>query len=186
MTTLPPITQRVAGTLLQANGRSAIILRALKPETETEPLVYLRYALVTRGPEEHIFPAFLLDDWGKEIRGLKLYRWIREYGERFPRGEIFGYEQDGSETQCFLRGLELYARLPCYAYLDGAQPVETGVLLSDILLPQADVSTPRLIKRPADLKRPLAAARVKWWAAPTGNTSFDLAQLDQSPHPENN
>ena len=82
----------------------------------------LRYAFVTRGPGggDHIFPAFVLDDWGREIRTLKLY-------------------------QCFLRELELYARLPCYAYPVEEQSVIKGILLDAILLPDAAAVDPQQI-----------------------------------------
>jgi hypothetical protein len=177
------VGQRVAGKLLQQDRKNALILRALKPPADAQDILYLRYALVTRGPGDHIFPAFILDDWGKEIRSLKLYRWVREFGEQFPRGEIFGFEQDGRDTQAFLREMELYARLPCYAYESDAQPVEQGHLLSAILLPDAAVTTLSRIKRPADLKAPLRAARVTWWSIPEGSDEIDLDALDADPDP---
>lgn len=178
---MKPITLRVAGSLLEEDGRSALLISDFEPERDAEGLIALRFALITRGPEEHIFPAFLLDDWGNEVRGRSLFTWAYEEGDRFPRAEIFGFEQDGRETQVFLRELELYARLPCYAYRSPEVPLPEGVLLNAILLPQADVQAPQRIKPPADLQRPLAAARVSWWHVPPGTTSFDFSHLDRRP-----
>ncbi|MFZ0546002.1 MAG: hypothetical protein WAM60_11220, partial [Candidatus Promineifilaceae bacterium] len=42
--------------------------------------IYLRFAFVTLGKEDHVFPAFVLDDWGNEIKGVGLYEWIQENG----------------------------------------------------------------------------------------------------------
>jgi hypothetical protein len=178
-----PVSQRVAGRLLLQDQANGLILEQLQPPDGAPNLVYLRYALVTRGPGDHIFPAFILDDWGKEIRSLKLYRWVREEGDRFPRAEIFGFEQDGRETQAFLREMELYARLPCYAAGTADQPVDETHLLSIVLLPDPAVHTPVRIKRPADLKGPLSIARVTWWRIPAGTADLDLARLNAEPDP---
>ena len=165
--------------------RAALILRQLKPKPEATGLISLRFAFVARGPGggDHIFPSFILDDWGREIRSLKLYDWVRENGQRFPRAEIFGFERDGRETQCFLRELELYARLPCYAYRTADQPITGGLLLKGILLPNDSVQTPLRIDTPAGIERPLRAARVTWWQIPAGEKVIDLAQLDARPDP---
>ena len=174
------VRQRVAGELLVQKGQAALILHQLKPDGEETDLITLRFPFVTRGPGggDHIFPSFILDDWGREIRSLKLYDWVHENGQRFPRAEIFGFERDGRETQCFLRELELYARLPCYAYPAANLPVNKGVLLSAALLLGESVNKPQRIERPAGLKRPMGAARLTWWRIPPGDMTFDLKQLD--------
>jgi hypothetical protein len=175
------ITLPVGGTLLREHGRAALLLRTRAPEGDDPDRRSLLFALLTRGPGDHIFPAFLLDDWGNEVRGLKLYDWIDESGERFPRAEVFGFDRDGSETQVFLRHLELYARLPCYTLEHAGAPVEEAVLLEAILLPDAEAQTAHRIEQPADLTRPLSAARVSWWRVPAGQTAFDFWMLDQAP-----
>ncbi len=165
-------------------GRAALVLRQLNPDPGATGLISLRFAFVTRGPGggDHIFPSFILDDWGREIRSLKLYSWVRENGQRFPRAEIFGFESDGRETQCFLRELEHYARLPCYAYETAERPINDGVLLNAVLLPDYSLKKPR-IKKPAGLQRPLSAARVNWWQIPTDFSALELSQLDARPDP---
>ncbi len=177
------IAQRISGKLFSEHGRAALLLLDPAAPKEGTDLLYLRYAFVTRGPEEHIFPAFLLDDWGKEVRSLQLYEWVRDYGERFPRGEIFGFERDGRDTQVFLRELELYARFPLYAGLSRSQPVEEGVLLDVVLLPAADAAVGKgaveRIKRPSSLAYPLSSARVTWWRAPADMDTFDFSLLER-------
>jgi hypothetical protein len=155
----------------------ALILRMLRPEPEAPDPLYLRFPFITRGPEDHIFPALVMDDWGNEIRSLRLYEWVRENGDRFPRGEIFGFEQDGRDTQVFLREMEIHARLPCYAYTNDSDPVTEGLLLQAILLEDEGTTEPTRIKRPADLRLPLSAARVSWWHIPAGARNFDLSRL---------
>lgn len=175
--------QRVGGQLLLQGRRNALVLHQLKPPKESDNLVYLRYAMVTRGPGDHIFPALVLDDWGRERRSLSLYQWIRENGDRFPRAEIFGFERDGRETQAFLRGMEIYARYPCYAYEEPDIPVQEGHLLYAIFLPDDQADAPQKIKPPKDLDLPLRAARVTWWRVPRGLADIDLFRLDAEPDP---
>ncbi|MCL4868143.1 MAG: hypothetical protein KJ063_04175 [Anaerolineae bacterium] len=152
-----PISQKVNGVLYEKEGETALLL-----DDAAAPL-FLRYAFVIQGPEDPIFPAFLLDDWGREIGKLALYQWVAENGNLFPRAEIFGYELDGRETQVFLRALELYARYPCYVYPDKDAPVERGRLLRHILIPEAIAATPAKTKRPDNPHLPLARARLSWW-----------------------
>jgi len=152
-------------------------LRSPQPEPDAPDLVVLRFAFVTRGPGDHIFPSLVVDDWGREMRALTIYQWVRENGDRFPRSEIFGYEQDGRETQVFLREMELMARLPCYAYADDQAAVTEGLLLHTILLEDAQVDAPVRSGRPPELPLPLRAARVNWWKIPPGLRDIDLAML---------
>ncbi|MFN2136671.1 MAG: hypothetical protein ACK2UK_11995 [Candidatus Promineifilaceae bacterium] len=178
-----PISQRVAGRLLIQDRINGLILLDPGPPEDAPDSLYLRFALVTRGPGDHIFPAFILDDWGKEIRTAALYDWVREYGDHFPRGEIFGFEQDGRETQAFLREMEIYARLPCYACISPREPVEESHLLTTILLPDAAVGAPQRIKPPAELATPLRRARVIWWRIPASLDEIDLSRLNAEPDP---
>jgi hypothetical protein len=165
------------------NGRSALLLRRADPEDFAVDSLFLRFAFVTRGREEHILPALVLDDWGKELRGRGLYQWVDEFGERFPRAELFGFEVNGRQTQCFLRALELYARLPCYAYTDRDELLPNGRLLHAILLPSPDVEAPQPIEPPSELQRPLSQARVLWRRIPAPSNSFDFSLLDAPPDP---
>jgi hypothetical protein len=172
--------QHVHGKLFQANGRSALLLLNPEPKEETAVSLTLRYAVVVMGPEDHVIPALLLDDWGRETRGLAIYDFVRDQGDQFPRAEIFGFDMDGSETQLFLRSLELYQRWPCYAYPDPNAPLAEGVLLNAVLLPSEGVARPEPIaKAPKErVKRPLRGARVHWWQVPPDMTDFDLALLE--------
>jgi hypothetical protein len=179
------VGQRVGGRLLgedeaERDGRLALLLTNFKPEPDVVDTLVLRFALILMGTEYHLFPSVLIDDWGGEVRGLTLYEWVRENGNQFPRAEIFGFNQHGASVQYFLRELELYARLPAYVYPDRETPLEEGRLLSAILLPDEAVGAPKKIKRPSQLKRPLASARVSWWQVPATLTQFDFSLLDQT------
>jgi hypothetical protein len=154
-----------------------LLLKDAQPTAETAGWLYLRYAFVTQGPEEHILPAFVLDDWGHEIKSLPLYEWVAEYGDQFPRAEIFGFEPDGLATQCFLRQIEFDSQLPCYAYRYKDTPLVEGLLLQAILLPDESASAPQKTKRPPELKRPLSSAKVSWWRVNPATTRFDFMAL---------
>ena len=51
------VKQRVQGKLIEQNGRFHLLLTNPKPERDADDLIYLRYAFVVMGPEDHIFPA---------------------------------------------------------------------------------------------------------------------------------
>jgi hypothetical protein len=177
------VGQRVSGRLLKevgGDGRFALLLTNPKPEPDAADVLIVRFALVLMGTEAHLFPSFLIDDWDGEVRGLALYEWVRENGNQFPRAEIFGFNQYGTSVQYFLRELELYTKLPAYVYPDRETSLEDGKLLSAILLPDEAVSEPTKIKRPSQLKRPFASARVTWWQVPATLTRFDFGLLDQT------
>jgi hypothetical protein len=171
------VKQRVQGRLIEQNGRFHLWLTDPKPKPDASDLLYLRYALVTLGREEHIFPSFVMDDWGNEIRGIKLYSWIQDNGNEFPRAEIFGFESDGRETQLFARELELYAKLPCYVFAAAETEMSERSQLTSILLPTTGTAKFTPVQRPSiDIKRPLRAARVKWWHIPTTTMLDDIKQ----------
>ena len=157
------VKQRVSGRLVEGNGRYALLLLDDKPGKNAAGLLYLRYAFVTQGTESPIFPAFILDDWGGEIKSLALYDWFHEYADQFPRAEVFGLDGNGRETQRFLRELDLYSRWPCYAYTTPNAPVTDGLLVEAILLPGESIQEPVKIKRPSEVKRPLCSAKASWW-----------------------
>ena len=172
----------VHGKLITENGRSDLLLLDEEPTAKTENSLYLRFALVIMGPEDHVMPAILLDDWGKEIRSLKIYKFLREYGDQFPRAEIFGFDMDGSETQLFVRSLELYSRLPCYAYTDVKAPLDEGVLIEAILLPDGETDRAVRLEKAKDsgVKRPLRSAQVSWWRVPLSTMTFDFSLVEKN------
>ncbi len=177
------VVKRVAGELITGADVTALKLHNPQPDAESGNLIYLRFAFVTHGPGDPIFPSFILDDWGREIRGLKLYEWVWKNGERFPRGEIFGFEKDGRETQCFLRELEIYARLPTYAFQNDNQRVTEGALLNAVLLPEKSIDAPSQISRPEEIEQPLQSALVSWWRAPLnfGPEALDFLKVVPDP-----
>ncbi len=166
---MKPVTLHIHGRLMadpDKNDKQVLLLLDAAPQVETAVSLYLRFPFITLGPEEHIFPSYVLDDWAKEIHGTAVYDWMVDNGDHFPRAEVFGFEQDGSETQCFVRGLEHYVKLPCYVYTSRQAAVNAGVLVSKILVVDTAVSQPERIQRPLLLERPLASARVQWWRVP--------------------
>lgn len=156
------IKHRIPGQIIVDGERAALIIH--EPETEDE--VYLSYALYTMGVETHILPALALDDWGNEIKGLRLYNWIRQYGNQFPRAEVFGKSPDGKESQFFLRDLELFSRFPLYAFPDKESSISDGVLIDAVLILDNIGTDPRLASPPDSVKFPLREARVTWWNVP--------------------
>lgn len=157
------IRHHIHGRLIIEEGQTALLLKDANPDEKGSDSLYLRYAFTLKGTEDRFLPAFALDDWGSEIKGLDLYRWVAEYGNQFPRAELFGFNLCGQEQQYFLRELELYSKLFCYAYPSGDTPISEGVLLDAVWLPDDTVRQPTNIKRPASLRQPLPSIRASWW-----------------------
>lgn len=163
-------TQKLFGRLLLNDKDQAAVV--LSPEGVEAHAVYLRYALTEMGTLRPLWPAFVLDDWGKERQGLAMYRWIRQEGDRFPRAEVFGFDDGWEEVQAFLRALELYVRYPCKVYPTAETPPQEGYWLKHVILPdETAVQAVSYKKLPANLpagftmpQTPLAQAKVTWWA----------------------
>ena len=173
-----PIRHKVQGKLFH-NGEEA----ALWLYREDDPVpagisidtVYLRYALTVRGYEQPFFPAELLNDWGETMRGTKVYRWLRENGELYPRAELFGYDANGDETQYFARDLEIFWKTPCFAFPDPKASLIERISLLNIMVVDASAPALEKIKRPRGIKMPLRRASVNWWRiSPDKLTNFQF------------
>ncbi len=153
------ITQPIPGMLLVDGEKVALRLG----EPEATEHVYLAYALVTQGPGYQILPSVLLDDWGNQVGSLDLYAWIRENGLRFPRAEVFGESPSGAPAQYFLRDLELFGRFPVYAFSDADTAATAGVLVRDVLVPDAATTAPQPAEPPQEIAPPLSHGQLRWW-----------------------
>lgn len=173
------IKESIAGFVVEDDDVAAVWLA---DDLESGPKVHLLYALVTLGPEEHVFPCLLLDDWGKEVTGLTVYEWIQTNGNAFPRAELFAVGRAGDERQHFLREFELYARYPVYALPSRSTPVANAVRIRAILRTDASTEEPARTKRPPDVTGPLSRALVGWWRVPSSQQGlgFLLAQNELS------
>jgi len=167
-------THTIYGRLVPVNERrSALVFHPHNVKERAAPAefhpIYLRYALTLMGTERPFFPSFILDDWGQEIKKLKMYKWLHIEGDRFPRAEIFGYvynvQNEWEKTQYFARDLELSARYPVYAYEDKAQDLAEGVILSAIISTHDDQSE-WASGQARPFKTPLGRSRVRWWQMP--------------------
>lgn len=154
---MKPLTLQINGRRFIRQNNHALLLN------DAAPAQAVRLALVIRGTEQHVFPALALDDWGREKKGSGLYRWLYEEGPRFPRAEVFGFNSAGTQTQIFLRDLELSFRYPCFVYENTDASVEEGHRLHTIFVagpPQQ--SGPVEIAPPEDLSWSVRHAAVRW------------------------
>ncbi len=163
------VRQRIRGQIAEQEGFRVLVVDR---DTESEgPFVWLTYALVTMGKEEHILPGLVLDDWGNEFKSLELYGWIRENGDRFPRAEVFGTDVEGEDVQLFVRVLELHATYPTYVDYEGSEGPER---VHAFVLPGDPGQEPQRIAVPEQVDLPMRDARVIWWRAdPTQLGSLD-------------
>ncbi len=171
-----PLTQKLLGELCRKDDLTALLLNPA-----AGPII-VRYALVTRGKAVHIFPALLLDDWGKEHNTPALYQWIYEQGQHFPRAEVFGFDVTGEETQIFLRALEIHDRLPLYVFPAPESTLSTGLQVKHVFVSDAkQEGRPTSVGAPADLAGPLQRADVRWWQVnPNTLPGYGFAHFDFS------
>lgn len=153
------VREELKGSLVVDGDKVAIRLGA----ADSLDVVYLSYALVTQGPAYRIIPSVLLDDWGNEIGGLQLYRWINENGLKFPRAEVFGIDPSGDQVQFFLRDLELFAKHSVYAYADREAPVGSGIEVQAVLVADDLAISPENISALTETSPLLGQAQVTWW-----------------------
>lgn len=168
------IKEEFFATLIQDEQKHALLL---SPVAEGST-VQVAYALVTLGPRHHILPSVLLDDWGNEVGGIKLYRWINKNGDRFPRAEVFGVNPLGVPTQIFLRDIELFEQYPVYMIDADEEGDNPGSLVQAVLLVDPDVPAPVPTEPPTDLESPLCQGQVVWWRIPS--LPADLAFLSDN------
>jgi hypothetical protein len=170
------IRHRVPGVLI-ADGELTVLV--LGPEHSPQA-IDLAFALITQGVENQILPSLLLDDWGNEIKDLKLYRWIHENGDRFPRAEIFGMDPAGNAVQCFLRDIDLVASFPVYALLSEDSSGKSALPLRAILLEEVGLAFPQSAEPPPGTSFPLRKGQVDWWKVGDPPNSLDFIQRE--PH----
>lgn len=170
------IKQKTPGRLEKWQDRVVAWLSAAAvPDAQSH--IYLSYAFVTMGREEHVLPSFLLDDWGNEVKTLKLYHWVLEFGEQFPRAELFCYGLDGESRQHFLREFELFIPYPCYAFSSKHMPLAEARRVTDFLVVDPEERFPRQMDRadlPDEIESPLRRAAGRWWSVPAEQKQLDF------------
>ncbi|MFT5195503.1 MAG: hypothetical protein ACI85U_002523 [Candidatus Promineifilaceae bacterium] len=135
-------------------------------------LLWLRFGFAIRGTEKPVIPSFVIDDDGNEEHRLRFLEWVYNEGDRYPRSEVFGYEQDHNENwiemQCFIRELELSLRFFTWVVDklnagpgDGLRVDKLGVVVDGMAEPQR-------MKRPEDWLLPLKRSQATCWALPEG------------------
>ena len=174
------IRQKLPGVLFNEREQAAVWWQPpAEGATSTEHVV-LRYGLTMRGTEQPFFPAFLLDDWGNEVRKLGLYQWLRENGDFYPRAELFGFDLQGNESQHFVREFELYYKYSCYAYPSIETPIENGVRVAHVLVTDEVQTELTRIKRPTTATTPLRRINAQWWSAPAATlAAFRISLISQ-------
>lgn len=156
-------------------GRGALILSA------TAKTIYVRYAFVTLAEGAPILPELVLDDWGHEIRGLGVYRWVSANLLQFPRAEVFGYDANGARAQLFLRELEPMLRLQCYAYARPSEPLKDGKPIVAALTVDEDAPALQRTGIGPDLSWPMRHSEVSWWTMPPRLlANFSFQDIDKT------
>jgi hypothetical protein len=153
---MPGIPFTVTGRLF-TNGEQTALLLSHEGDRHL-----LRLGYIFRGSEEIFLPETLLDDWGHEVRGVELYRWVKKNAEHFPRAELFGHDLTGQTVQCFMREIDLTARFGCYIYRHATDELSDGVALEAILVLAEDAEQRAVNEAPPNVSFPLRQADVKW------------------------
>lgn len=173
-----PLALRIHGTLRELlvgereNPSRILLLNAIKPDRSIDPTppfetLFVRFGFVIQGIERPFMPAFVMDDWGNEVKKLSIFDWLFKDGDQYPRSEVFGYEEtfEGPwfETQRFVREFELGARYPTFAVSDRAGfPLPEDVVKGIVVIDPA-VETVERIKVPVDWPMPLKRTKAPVW-----------------------
>ncbi len=172
------LTQTIQGELLLSDEHGVLIIDPMREN------VLLRFAFTRYGGEAVIFPELLLDDWGHERKSLGLYRWIHENGFRFPRAELFGYNDQGRNQQCFLRELDLQSKYPCVGFKDFETPLADGIKVCSFVIVKEETIHAERTKDIRAFPWPMRNAAVDWWRADAAGAT-ELAEsllLDHKRH----
>jgi hypothetical protein len=172
------IKQKVPGQLERVQDKAVVWWPATAEDPE--PVVYLSFAFLTLGLEEQVLPALVLDDWGNEIKALDLYRWIREFGDQFPRAELFGYGLNGEQRQHFLRELDLHTPYPCYVFASANSQLVEAAAVTDFLIDDPAADRVQRIDAPVEVDYPLRGAAVRWWSVPPGTSATNVLEKDRN------
>lgn len=186
-----PLALRIHGEIreLQIGDRELpdplLLLGAIKPDRETPPppsqkTLFMRFCFVIQGIERPFMPAFVMDDWGNEVKKLSLFEWLYKDGDQYPRSEVFGFEagHDGewAETQRFVREFELGAKFPTFVAAGRADFPKKEDRIRGILFVNSDANVVQRIKAPTRWPMPLKRTNLPVWEVPPSRLA-DLTHL---------
>jgi hypothetical protein len=119
-----PIGDSFKGLVLKVDES---LLLASQP-IESAEVIYqgsmiLRYGVVFLGkPQFSIVPALLALDYGTFMTGEEAWDFLLHRSNLFPRADVIGYRNDGTDEQVFIKELDLVWPFDILAYRDA----ETG------------------------------------------------------------
>lgn len=151
------VFQRVSGNLLIEDQRAIVVL------DDSASSVQLCLGLLEEESNSVILPESLLDDWGHEIASERIYHWMWENGDQFPRAEIFGQDLLGKPIQRFLREIDLIAKFPCLAHAHDQGVPSKWLRVGAIIIRESKGKDLHKIRQPAGIDFPLSHADVAWW-----------------------
>lgn len=84
----------------------------------------LRYGIRFLGkPFRSIVPGLVAIDYGTFLTGEEAWDFLLRRSNLYPRAEVFGYRDDGTDDQLFVRQLDLALTPQVLAYADAAAVV---------------------------------------------------------------
>lgn len=134
-------------------------------DPEATERVYLAYALVTQGPEYQTSPSVLLDDWGNQVGSLNLYARgdSSRTGCAFRAPRCLASRRPARRLNISYATWKLFGRFPVYAFSEAGAPAASGVLVRDVLVPDAATAGPQLTEPPQEIVIPLREGQLRWW-----------------------
>jgi hypothetical protein len=142
-----PIGDRFNGLILQCGERQAL---ALSPQPEAETLssgsFVVRYGLRYLGkPHLSVVPGMVVLDYGDFLTGEEAWEFLTERSNLYPRSEVFGYLNNGSDEMTVIKALDLSIPPEVLVYTDAGAttPIAHPTALID---KSADTFPPRLLE----------------------------------------
>lgn len=117
-----PIEDVFDGAVVGIGGLHALTPRALAPQN---PILagnlIVRYAVRFLGkPHLSIVPGLVALDYGDLLVGEEAWDFILNKSNLYPRGEIYGYRNDGKDEMMYIKNLDLVQPIEVLVYAKAA------------------------------------------------------------------
>lgn len=113
-----PVTDQVAGAIVQVDGACALAIGAADLDTPPAPL-WVRYGVRLLGkPHLSIVPGLVAIDYGELLTGDEAWDFLVRHSNLYPRAEVFGFRDDGRDDMLYVKQLDLALPMQVLVYTD--------------------------------------------------------------------
>lgn len=128
-----PIGDLFTGVILQ-HGTTQILASTPQPDVETlaSGTFVVRYGIRFQGKlHQSIVPGLVVMDYGDMLVGEEAWEFLLKRSNLYPRAEVVGYRNDGTDDMVFLRALDFGVQPEVLVFTDAkaAKPIASPSVL---------------------------------------------------------